>query len=177
MAALVAGSIPGTVLGIAYVLAFNNPPLELVQTAAIIVISFVVRNMGPGLRAGLAGLSQIDHSLDEASATMRATGLTTVRRIILPLLRPVVLTGLIHGFVAAMTTVSAVIFLVSPGLTLVTVYVVNLAESGTYGIAIATSSTLLLFMLAVILLTEFLIGEKRFVRGAVVPTQAVLVRT
>jgi iron(III) transport system permease protein len=175
--ALIAGSIPGTVLGIAYVLAFNNPPLELVQTAAIIVISFVVRNMGPGFRASLAGLKQIDRSLDEASATLRASGFTTVRRIILPLMRPVLLTGLIHGFVAAMTTVSAVIFLVSPGLTLVTVYVVNLAEAGTYGVAIATSSALLLFMLAVILLAEALVGERRFVRTGAAPVTVVVART
>jgi iron(III) transport system permease protein len=158
--ALVAGAVPGTVLGISYVLAFNNPPLDLVQTAAILVISFVVRNMGPGLRAGVAGLSQIDTSLDEASVTLRAGGFRTAWSVLLPLLRPVLFAGLVHGFVAAMTTVSAVIFLVSPGLTLATVYIVNLAEAGTYGMAIAASSVLLAAMLAVILVADRFAGDK-----------------
>ena len=59
-----------------------------------------------------------------------------------------------------MTTVSAVIFLVSPGLTLATVYIVNLAEAGTYGFAMAASSVLLVAMLAVILAADLLIGDR-----------------
>ena len=72
---LTAAAVPGTVLGIAYILAFNNPPLEFVQTGAIVAISFVVRNMGPGVRAGMAALEQIDPSLEEASQTLRASSL------------------------------------------------------------------------------------------------------
>jgi iron(III) transport system permease protein len=158
--AMIAGAVPGTVLGISYILAFNNPPLELVQTSAILVISFVIRNIGPGLRAGIAGLSQIDRSLDEASATLRAGGFKTISWVLLPLLRPVIFTGFVHGFVSAMTTVSAVIFLVSPGLTLVTVYIVNLAEAGTYGMAIATSSVLLVGMLAIIVVVDLFVGRR-----------------
>ena len=164
IATLIAAAVPGTVLGIAYILAFNNPPLEFVQTGAIVVASFVVRNMGPGVRAGVAALQQIDPSLEEASTMLRASPFATVRRILLPLLRPAILAGLIYGFVSAMTSISAVIFLVSPGITLSTVYIVNLAEAGTYGIAIAYASVLIILMLAAILGIQLLVGERRIRR-------------
>ncbi|MSP50681.1 MAG: iron ABC transporter permease [Alphaproteobacteria bacterium] len=165
---LTAAAIPGTVLGIAYILAFNNPPLELVQTGLIVVISFMVRNMGPGVRAGLATLAQIDRSLEEASLTLRSGSFGTVCRILIPLLRPAILAGIVYGFVSAMTSISAVIFLVSPGVMLSTVYIVNLAEAGTYGVAIAYASVLIVLMLAVITGIQFLIGERRLRRRSVV---------
>ncbi len=163
---LTAAAVPGTVLGIAYILAFNNPPLELVQTGLIVVISFMVRNMGPGVRAGIATLEQIDKSLEEASLTLRTGSFGTVCRVLVPLLRPAILAGVVYGFVSAMTSISAVIFLVSPGVMLSTVYIVNLAEAGTYGMAIAYSSVLIVLMLATITGIQFLIGERRLRRRA-----------
>jgi iron(III) transport system permease protein len=164
IAVLTAAAVPGTVLGIAYILAFNNPPLEFIQTGMIVVASFVVRNMGPGVRAAMASLEQIDRSLEEASLTLRAGSFATLCRIVVPLLRPAILAGVVYGFVAAMTSISAVIFLVSPGVMLSTVYIVNLAESGTYGIAIAYASVLIVFMLVVITGIQFLVGERRLHR-------------
>jgi hypothetical protein len=65
-------AIPGTVIGVSYIIAFNVPPIELTGTAAILVICFVFRNMPVGVRSGIASLSQIDKSLDEASLTLGA---------------------------------------------------------------------------------------------------------
>ena len=70
-------AIPGTVIGISYILAFNTPPIELTGTGIILVICFVFRNMPVGVRAGIAAMSQIDRSLDEASLTLGARSLTT----------------------------------------------------------------------------------------------------
>ena len=106
-------AIPGTVIGISYILAFNVPPLELTGTGVILVICFVFRNMPVGVRAGVAAMSQLDQSLDEASLTLGANTFTTVRRVILPLLRPAIVAALVFSFVRAMTAISAVIFLVS----------------------------------------------------------------
>jgi iron(III) transport system permease protein len=64
--ALLAFAIPGTVLGVSYILAFNVPPFELTGTALIIVLCFVFRNLPVGVRAGTAAFQQIDKSLDEA---------------------------------------------------------------------------------------------------------------
>ena len=92
-ATMLSFAIPGTVIGVAYVLAFNVPPIELTGTGIILVVAFVFRNMPVGVRAGIANMSQLDRSLDEASLTLRASNLTTVRRIVLPLLRPAILAG------------------------------------------------------------------------------------
>jgi len=73
-------AIPGTVVGVSYILAFNVPPLELTGTGLILVICFVFRNMPVGVRAGMAALSQIDKSLDEASMTLGARTGQPVRR-------------------------------------------------------------------------------------------------
>ena len=141
-------AIPGTVIGVAYVLAFNVPPIELTGTGVILIVAFVFRNMPVGVRAGIANMSQLDRSLDEASLTLRASNLTTVRRIVLPLLRPAILAALVYSFVRAMTAVSAVVFLVSANYEMATTYILGRVENGDYGLAIAYSSVLILVMLA-----------------------------
>ena len=64
-------AIPGTVIGVSYILAFNVPPIELTGTALILVVCNIFRNMPVGVRAGMASMSQIDKSLDEASIDAR----------------------------------------------------------------------------------------------------------
>jgi iron(III) transport system permease protein len=98
-------AIPGTVIGISYILAFNVPPIEITGTALILVACNVFRNMPVGVRAGIASMSQIDGSLDEASATLGARGFTVLRTILLPLLKPAVIAALVYSFVRAMTSV------------------------------------------------------------------------
>jgi len=93
-------AIPGTVVGVSYILAFNVPPMEITGTAFVLVMCFVFRNMPVGVRAGIATLSQIDKSLDEASLTLGAGSAATVRRVITPLLRPAIVAALVYSFVA-----------------------------------------------------------------------------
>ena len=157
-------AIPGTVIGIAYIVAFNVPPFELTGTGLILVICFVFRNMPVGVRAGLAALSQLDKSLDEASLTLRAGSFYTLRRIILPLLRPAIVATLVFSFVHAMTAVSAVIFLVSARYNMATAYIVGRVEVGEYALAIAYSTLLIVFMLAVIGLIKVGVGERKLGR-------------
>ena len=159
-------AIPGTVIGIAYIVAFNVPPFELTGTGLILVICFVFRNMPVGVRAGLAALSQLDKSLDEASLTLRAGTAYTLRRVILPLLRPAVVATLVFSFVHAMTAVSAVIFLVSAQYNMATAYIVGRVEVGEYALAIAYSTLLILFMLVVIGLIKWGVGERKLGRRA-----------
>lgn len=159
-------AIPGTVIGIAYILAFNVPPIEITGTGLILVISFVFRNMPVGVRAGIASMSQIDKSLDEASLTLRASNFTTVRRVLIPLLRPAILAALVYSFVRAMTAISAIVFLVSANYEMATTYILNRVENGDYGLAVAYCSVLILVMLAVIGLFQLIVGERRLGRRA-----------
>jgi iron(III) transport system permease protein len=174
-------AIPGTVIGVSYILAFNTPPIELTGTATIMVIAFVFRNMPVGIRAGIANLRQIDRSLDEASLTLGARTPGTLRRVILPLLRPAIVTSMIYAFVRAMTSVSAVIFLVSGEYNLATVYIVGRAEFGEYGLAIVYSAVLIVIITIALMLIQALVGERRIGRQSLatraVPTPGELVRT
>jgi iron(III) transport system permease protein len=169
---LLSFAIPGTVVGISYILAFNVPPIELTGTAAILVICFVFRNMPVGVRAGIATLSQIDKSLDEASHTLGARSATTLRRVVLPLLRPAIIAALVYSFVRAVTAVSAVIFLVTAEYNMATAYIVGRVEAGEFGLAIAYSCVLIAIMLAVIGLIQLVVGERRLGRREAVAMPA-----
>jgi len=153
--------MPGTVVGISYILAFNAPPIELAYTGIILVACFVFRDMTTSLRAGLAALAQIDPSLDEASATLRSTTASTLRRVALPLVRPAVVAALGYSFISAMTSISAVIFLTSPRFDMATVNIVGRAEVGEYGYATAYASVLIVLMILVVVLIRALIGTRR----------------
>ena len=163
---MVSFAIPGTVIGVSYIVAFNVPPLELTGGMLILVLCFVFRNMPVGVRAGVAALAQIDKTLDEASATLRASTVRTLREVILPLLRPAILATLVFSFTHAMTAVSAVIFLATAKYNLATVYIVGRVEAGEYPLAIAYSTVLIFFMLAVLLVVQKAIGEARLGRRA-----------
>ncbi len=157
-------AIPGTVIGVSYILAFNVPPIELTGTGVILIISFIFRNMPVGVRAGIASMSQLDKSLDEASLTLGANSWQTFRRVILPLLRPAILAALVYSFVRAMTAISAVIFLVSAEYNMATAYIIGRVENNDYGLAIAYSTTLIVVMLTAVGLLQFLVGRTQLGR-------------
>lgn len=157
-------AIPGTVVGVSYILAFNVPPIELTGTGIILVIAFIFRNMPVGVRGGIAAMSQLDKSLDEASITLGANSFTTLRRVVAPLLGPAILAALVYSFVRAITSVSAVIFLVSAEHNMATSFIVGRVENGEFGIAIAYSAVLIITMLAAILLLQLLVGKRKLRR-------------
>ncbi|WP_246675717.1 iron ABC transporter permease [Mesorhizobium sp. B1-1-4] len=162
--AMMSFAIPGTVVGVSYILAFNVPPVQLTGTGLIIVISFIFRNMPVAIRAGLANLGQIDKSLDEASLTLGARSFATLRRVILPILKPAIVTAMIYSFVRAVTAVSAVIFLATGRFNLATVYIVGRADVGEYGIAIVYSAVLIVVMMIILIGIQLLVGERRLGR-------------
>lgn len=143
-------AIPGTVIGLAFGLAFNAPPLMLTGTAAIIIAAFVVRSLPYGIRSGVAALNQINRTLDEASTTMGATSGQTLWRILLPIVQPALLAGMIFSFTRSVTTLSAVIFVVSPHWSLVTPTILSQMDRGDLGEAAALSVIVVLMVLAVI---------------------------
>lgn len=157
-------AIPGTVVGVSYVAAFNVPPVDITGTAVILVICFVFRNMPVGMRAGLAAFAQIDRSMEEASSTMGAGGAVTLRKVVLPLVKPAVFTALVYSFVTAMTAVSAVIFLVSARHNMATAYIMGRVEAGEYALAITYSTVLMIVMIVCIVLIQLLVGARKLGR-------------
>ena len=163
-AALLAFAIPGTVLGVSYILAFNVPPFELTGTGLIIVLCFLFRNLPVGVRAGTAAFKQLDRSLDEASLMLRASTSQTLFRIVLPLLKPALIAALVYSFVRAMTTVSAVIFLVTAENELATTYIIGRVGNGDYGVALAYCTVLIVLMSLAIALIQLIVGERKLGR-------------
>jgi len=162
--ALLAFAIPGTVLGVSYILAFNVPPLELTGTGLIIVLCFMFRNLPVGVRAGTAAFKQLDRSLDEASLMLRASTSQTLFKVVLPLLKPALVAALVYSFVRAMTTVSAVIFLVTAENELATTYIIGRVGNGDYGIALAYCTVLMILMSLAIALVQWVVGERKLGR-------------
>ncbi|ODT58315.1 MULTISPECIES: iron ABC transporter permease [Paracoccus] len=161
---LLSFAVPGTVVGVSYIAAFNVPPIDITGTLWILVICFVFRNMAVGMRAGVAALAQIDRSMEEASQTMGAGGGRVMVDVVLPLIKPAIFTALVYAFVTAMTAVSAVIFLVSARHNMATAYIMGRVENGEFALAIAYSTVLMLVMMACIALMNLGIGRRKLGR-------------
>ncbi|MGB5987256.1 MAG: iron ABC transporter permease [Desulfobacterales bacterium] len=159
-------AIPGTVTGVAYILAFNTAPLELTGTAIILIITMAIRAMPVGIRGGMSALSQISPSLEEASLLQRAGSFKTIRAVLLPLLRSTLITSMAYSFIRAMTPVSAVIFLATAGTNVATTYILSRVESGDTGVAVAYGSVLIFTMLAFTLLVQAVTGRSRIEKQA-----------
>ncbi|MFT3820031.1 MAG: iron ABC transporter permease [Rubrivivax sp.] len=147
-------ALPGTIVGIAYLIAFNEPPIELTGTALVIIACYVFRYGPTGIRATVALLSQIDKSLEEASASLGAGSGTTFRRVTLPLIVPAFFAGLGVVFIRSMTAISATIFLVSMSWTLITVKILeNITE-----LALGPAAAFSVLVCAIVFVVIGLIG-------------------
>lgn len=153
-------AVPGTVAGIGYILAFNSRPLILTGTLAILVLNFVFRYVPVGIQSGIAVLRQIDPSIEEAAQNLGADGITTFRKVTLPLIAPAFFSGLVFGFVRAMTAISAAIFLVSANWNLMTVQILNQVGSGRLGVAAAFSVILLVIVMIAMGVITLVVGRK-----------------
>jgi iron(III) transport system permease protein len=153
-------AVPGTVVGIGYILAFNKPPLILIGTLSILILNFVFRYIPVGIQSGIAVLRQIDPSIEEAAQNLGADGVTTFRKITLPLIAPAFFSGLVFAFVRAMTAISAAIFLVSANWNLLTVQILSQVGSGRLGVAAAFSVILVgIVLLAIVIINKLVPGR------------------
>ncbi len=153
-------AVPGTVIGIGYILAFNSHPLLLTGTLLILLLNFIFRYVPVGIQSGVAILRQVDPSIEEAAIDLGADARSTFRRVTLPLMVPAFFSGLIYSFVRAMTAISAVIFLVSSNWNLMTVQIMSQVESGRLGAAAAFSVILVLIILAAIIIIRSILTLK-----------------
>lgn len=150
-------AVPGTVVGIGYVFAFNGPPFILTGTLLILVLCFVFRYVPVGIQSGTAILRQIDPSIEEAAQNLGASALTTFRKVTLPLIAPAFFSALVYAFVRAMTAISAAIFLVSANWNLMTVQILNQVGSGRLGVAAAYSVVVIAIVLFAIIVINAIV--------------------
>ena len=157
-------SVPGTVIGIGYAIAFNTPTLlggrqwfpavaggsAAFGGAMAIVMVFVARSLPTGQRAGISALQQINPAIDEAATSLGASSLTTFRTVTLPLIRPALLAGLTYAFARSMTTLSPIVFITTPQTKIMTSQILSEVDSGRFGNAFAYCAILIVIVLSFI---------------------------
>ena len=172
---VVAGQVKGKVrlgliavlLGLVSAMCFMGKPLALVGTPFIIIAAYAVRSLPASVRAGVAALQQIDPSIEEASSILGADAQYTFRRVTLPLILPAFLAGLIFSFTRHMTSLSAIIFLVSPKWRIVTASILSEWEQGGVSIAAAYSTTIIVLVLIAIGVLYLIVNKMLGGRGDV----------
>jgi iron(III) transport system permease protein len=123
-------AIPGLVMGLGYILAFNKPYYIFYGTPWIIVINIVICNFTLGILSSISNLRNIDPSIEEASISLGGDTFRTFFKIIFPLSRVAFFQNFVYFFMRAMTTISAVIFLVSATVHLAAIEIIMLDNDG-----------------------------------------------
>ncbi len=160
---MLAMAVPGTVLGIGYIRGFSGGIFGtgflqgLYGTGAILVIVFIVRSLPTGTRSGISALRQIDKSIEESAYDMGADSFKVFMTVTLPLIKDSFLSGFVTSFVRSITAISAIILLVTPSYLLITVQINEFAEKGSYGIACAFASILILITYSSVLIMNLII--------------------
>lgn len=135
--------VPGSVLGISLLMAFNKKPIMLSGTAAIIIIAFIIRRLPYTIRSSAAIIYQISPSVEEASLSLGASNLKTFFRITLPMMLPGVLSGAILSWVTIISELSTSILLYTTRTQTMTIAIYTEVIRGNYGIAAALASILI----------------------------------
>ena len=141
-------TLPGTVVGIAYIIAFNDKPIVLTGTIYILIAAYLFRYSSAGIRNVIAALTQIDPSIEEASRSLGAGSTRTFISITIPLVLPAILAGMKYLFIHSMTAISATIFLVSVNWTLITTRILECMTELQFAQACAFSVILILLVFA-----------------------------
>ncbi len=152
-------AIPGTVVGLGYVITYNKPPLVLTGTGIILIIAFVMRSMPVGIRSGMASLQQIDPSIEEAASALGASSKKVFTSITIPMIKPALFSGLVYAFARSMTLVSTIIFLVSAKYNLLTVATMSQIDQGRIGVASVYSTLLIIIVGSMIALMRFALSK------------------
>jgi len=159
LATLLPAAIPGTLMGVAFVLMFNSGPLKLTGGGLIIVIAMAASYLPVGYRICVAALAQLQLSLDESAANLGASRVRAFLGVLAPLLRPSLVAAFVFCFIQAIGTLSTVIFLVSFDTPLASVSILNLAEQGRWGRAAALASALVVITVASLGALYLLLGR------------------
>lgn len=157
--AILPAAVPGTVLGLGYIIAFNDPanPLNvLYATFLILAICNVYHYHAQGFLIAATSLKQISATFDEASASLGASILRTLWKVTLPVIWPSVVSVGVFFFMRSMVTLAAVIFLFTPATQLAAVSVLLLEERGATNQAAAFSVSIIAVVIGTLLAAQLL---------------------
>lgn len=143
-------AIPGLVMGLGYILAFNKPYYFFYGTPWIIVINIVICNFTLGILSSISNLRNIDPSVEEASISLGGDTIRTFFKIIFPLSKVAFFQNFIYFFMRSMTTISAVIFLVSATVHLAAIEIIMLDNDGWTASANAMCTCIIVIVLTML---------------------------
>ena len=152
--------VPGSILGIALLITFNNKPLALSGTAVIMIISFVIRRSPYTIRSSAAILHQINDGIEEAAISLGASQMKTFFKITLPMMLAGVVSGAILSWITIITELSTSIILYTGKTKTVTVAIYTEVIRGNYGVAAALSTILTVITVVSSLVFLKLSGQK-----------------
>ena len=143
-------AIPGLVMGLGYILVFNKPYYFFYGTPWIILINIIICNFTLGILSSVSNLRNIDSSIEEASISLGGDTLKTFFKIIFPLSRVAFFQNFVYFFMRAMTTIRAVIFLVSATVHLAAIEIIMLDNDGWTASANAMCTVIIVIVLAML---------------------------
>jgi iron(III) transport system permease protein len=155
-------AIPGLVMGLGYILAFNQPYYFFYGTPTIIVICVIICNFTLGTLSSVANLKNIDPSVEEAAISLGADSVRTFIRIVFPLSMVAFVQNFIYFFMRSMTTISAVIFLVSATVHLAAIEIIMLDNDGWTASANAMTTCIIAIVVGSLVIVRLLAGGKGF---------------
>lgn len=135
---------PGSVMGIALLIAFSKKPLILSGTAIIMIVAYVIRRSPYTIRSSAATLYQISPSIEEASESLGASSGKTFWRIILPMMKSGIISGAILSWISIISELSTSILLHTARTKTMTVGIYTEVLRGNYGTAAALATILIL---------------------------------
>ncbi|MEI6388067.1 MAG: iron ABC transporter permease [Spirochaetota bacterium] len=136
--------IPGSVVGISLVMAFNKKPLVLTGTVAIMVIALCIRRLPYTIRSSVAILQQIPITVEEAAISLGSSKLKTFFEITVPMMGNGIISGAIISWVTIITELSAAIILYNSKTVTLTLGIYTFVTRGNYGYAAALATILTL---------------------------------
>ncbi|MEL7633580.1 MULTISPECIES: iron ABC transporter permease [Sporomusa] len=152
--------IPGSVLGISFLFAFNNPPILLSGTALIMIIAFTIRRLPYTVRSGTAVIGQISPSVEEAAISLGASEMKTFTKVTVPMMMPGVLAGAIMSWVTIISELSSSIILYTNSTQTLTISIYTEVIRGNYGNASAYSTILTITSILSLLIFYRLTGRR-----------------
>jgi iron(III) transport system permease protein len=158
--AITPAAVPGIFFGIGYAMVANQKSMDWIPRDMIIILSMVFWNIPVGYRAALAGLQQIDRSIDEAATSMGASSLRSFAGVLLPILRGPLTTGFVTTFVRAITTLSVVIFLFTPQTSVATIRIFQLVNDFNWGGATAFTVSVITMAVLVLMVVWWIAGRR-----------------
>ncbi|WP_314907895.1 ABC transporter permease [Oribacterium asaccharolyticum] len=146
--------LPGTCFGLAYILAFNKAPFRLTGTVWIILFSLIFRQMPLGSRMASAAISSLPKNMERAGRDLGANPIRVFLDILFPILLPSFLSSVYNQFTQSLTTMGAVIFLISAKYKVLVYTLFDAINRGSYNVASLISGIMILLSLAFYLLLE-----------------------